>query len=131
MNKQITAHQLEKLHMRSIVNLDTAEALKHLGMFIDAGTDAGNPKSIDRALRQLEILDSRQLSDDHAVVTHYYKANAYGALAGIHHGKSNALTLRWNCTDTLKQMFHLCWRRLNLDSVCRSNFDRGRVASVG
>jgi len=25
----------------------------------------------------------------------------------------------------------LCWRRLNLDSVCRSNFDRGRVASVG
>ena len=24
-----------------------------------------------------------------------------------------------------------CWRRLNLDSVCRSNFDRGRVASVG
>ncbi|MFZ7320556.1 LA2681 family HEPN domain-containing protein [Comamonas jiangduensis] len=107
MNKQITAHQLEKLHMRSIVNLDTAEALKHLGMFIDAGTDAGNPKSIDRALRQLEILDSRQLSDDHAVVTHYYKANAYGALAGIHHGKSNALTLRWNCTDTLKQMFHL------------------------
>ena len=23
-----------------------------------------------------------------------------------------------------------CWRRLNLDSVCRSNFDRGRVASI-
>lgn len=24
----------------------------------------------------------------------------------------------------------ICWRRLNLDSVCRSNFDRGRVASI-
>ena len=23
-----------------------------------------------------------------------------------------------------------CWRRLNLDSVCRCNFDRGRVASI-
>lgn len=25
----------------------------------------------------------------------------------------------------------MCWRRLNLDSVSRSNFDRGHVASVG
>ena len=29
-------------------------------------------------------------------------------------------------TDTYPR----CWRRLNLDSVCRSNFDRGRVASI-
>lgn len=107
MNRQLTPQQLEKLREQTIHKLDTAAALDHLGVLIDAGTDSYDQKCIERAIRQLHSLDQRQLSDHHAVKSHYYRANAYGALANIQRSKSGEHTLMWDCPETQQQMLAL------------------------
>ena len=37
---------------------------------------------------------------------------------------------RLELTSAGRRLAPSCWRRLNLDSVCRFNFDRGLVASI-
>lgn len=107
MNRQLTLQQLEKLRKPTIHKLDTAAALDHLGVLIDAGTNAACKKTIDRALHQLKALDQRQHSDHHAVLSHYFRANAYSALVDIQHYRSAQHTLMWNCPEIQQQILAL------------------------
>ncbi|MBD9530886.1 hypothetical protein IB233_04445 [Comamonas sp. CMM01] len=107
MNSQLTSEQLGKLRELTIHKLDTAAALDLLGLLIDAGTIAACKKTVDRALHQLQALDQRQLSDHHAVLSHYYRSNAYSALADIHRDRSAQHTLLWICPELQQQMLSL------------------------
>lgn len=107
MNRQLTPQQLEKLREQTIRNLDTAAALDHIGVLIDEGTNAACKKTIDRALRHLQAFDQRQHSDHHAVLSLYFRANAYSALADIQRYKSSQHTLMWSCPEIQQQMLAL------------------------
>lgn len=107
MNRQLTPQQLEKLREPTIHQLDTAAALDHLAMLIDEGTNAACKKTIVRALHHLKALDQRQHSDHHAVLSHYFRANAYSALADIQRDRSAQHTLTWNCPAVQQQMLAL------------------------
>lgn len=107
MNSQLTPEQLGKLRELTIHKLDTAAALDHLALLIDAGTNAACKKTIDRALHQLQALDQRQLSDHHEVLSHYYRSNAYNTLAAIHRYRSAQHTLLWIYPEVQQQMLSL------------------------
>lgn len=107
MNTPLTPEQLAKLRELTVHKLDTDAALDHLGELIDAGTNADCKKTINRAIHQLQVLDQRLQSDYHIVLSHYFKSNAYSALAGIRHRQNGKPALMWDSPEAQQQMLAL------------------------
>lgn len=70
---------LNKLVDKPLDGLTNDEALEHIGVLIDAAGDAGSASGTDRAFLLLGELRKRDLSPEHAMLTHYFAANIWEA----------------------------------------------------
>lgn len=68
---------LTELIKRPIDSLSDDEALKHIGLLIDAAGDERSALGTDRAFALLDEVRKRGLSPDRVVLTHYFAANAW------------------------------------------------------
>ena len=68
---------LQLLLARDIAGLPNQEALQHIGLLIDASSDAQSSQGTDRAFEMLDQIQSRSLPQDVAALAHYFRANAW------------------------------------------------------
>lgn len=68
---------VDELAQKSIDGLTDHEALTHIGLLIDAATDAHSAAATDRAFTLLDDIRKRDLAPELAVLTHYFAANAW------------------------------------------------------
>jgi len=82
-----------------------ADALDRIGILIDHASDSADDEMLEGALRQLDELASEaQLSDEHRILVHYFRANAFEAKL---RRTGNARTLSWDIPFFTEVLFEL------------------------
>lgn len=76
LSNQPNLEALNKSCERSITKMSDDEALEHIGRLIDDSCDAAFERGLKRALYLLDELSKRPLSEENAVLTEYFRANA-------------------------------------------------------
>jgi tetratricopeptide (TPR) repeat protein len=99
-----TGETLKDLLSQPIETMADGEALQHVGGIVDLGADMRSLEITDRAIRLLTELDARKLSDQHAVLKHYFLSNAYATRVEM---ASESGVWAWEQPDRQRQIIEL------------------------
>ena len=98
-----------------IAGLSNNDALNVIGHLIDQANDNENASATSHAFVLLDLLAKRDLSPEHEILLHYFRANAWENRI---HENSNTQSWAWEQIELQNQLLELRW------AISHSNFSR-------
>lgn len=128
--------QLDRLMASDLSALSDDEALEQIAQLVDLAGDLSNSHGTTLAFEFCDQIESRNLSDEHAAILHYFRANAW---ANRRYERDNRHS--WDWEQTADQNEILCLRKALLNEgfkdlepsrKCQINTNLGnRLNSLG
>ena len=89
----------------TIAGLAEEKAMEHVGVLIDYSSVLGKEEGLAKAFQWADELGTRPLSDPHAVLLEYFRANAWAGLRRLKHSVQGAAS-NWEQPELQKELLY-------------------------